>query len=201
VVQRIKKWALANSLAFMGGVEQADENMGLLETLQPVIQAPPVPYPAVSNRLPFYGGDRASSVAAELSHVGVFCSSNEYIVHIKRVDIINVTGASTLVQFSREDNPITGITTQAISPAYIDAGPDLVPVDKAYATDTAAALRGTTWMNGANIPVLDDEIRQIELDVFIQGGVFWVADTTVQRDLFVLFYGEIIPVIQRQPPG
>lgn len=201
MAQRIKKWVLANTLAFQAGVEQADENMAISELVTPTIPIPFVPPPANSTRMPFYMGERRTAVAAEFSHVGLFCSSAAFIVHLKRVDIFNNTGAATSVTFSREDNPISGANTVAIVPLYIDAGPSAIPLDKSIVVDTAVAQRGTSLFSGAPLPILDDEVRQIELDAYIQGGVFWVIENVVNRLLDVAFYGEIIPVIQGQPPG
>ena len=199
MVQRIKKFPLAQSLAFQGGVEQADENLELSQSVQPVLPIPFVPPPAKTSRLPFYFGTGQSGVANEFRHNGLFCSSSEYIVHLKRIDVINVTGASTEVQLRREDNPISGVTVLQIVPLYIDAGPKLLPVDKSVVTSSDAAPRGTNL--GTNRPVLDDEVLKIELDCYIQGGVLWVVETTVNRALRVFFMGEVIPVIQGQPAG
>jgi len=197
--QRIKKWKLADALAFQAGVEQAEEQLVLAETVQPVIPVLFVPPPATADRMPFFGGLSQVAVAAEFSHVGILCTSSEYIIHVTGVLLSNRTGGATAFNLRREDKPIAGVVAGAIVPLYIDAGPNLLPVDKQLVRDTAAVARGTAL--GIPIPLLDDTTLMIDLDCYIQGGVLWVQDTTVNVTLEASFRGNVIPVIQGQAAG
>jgi len=201
-LQRIRKHNLAAAIAFQSGVEQADENMALSDNVIPVVTLPLVPPPASAGYLPFIMGLRQVAVAAQNSHVGVFCSTTSNILWLKKLWIINRAGATANYFFTREDDPITGITNQAIVPAYIDAGPDALSNSCSLCRDTDAGVRGTElFAQSCRFPLVDDDILEIELEVYVQGGAFWVVNTTANQNLEVVFQGSIVPVIQNQPPG
>jgi len=202
MVQRIKKARLAEQLAFQAGVEQADENMWLLDAVLPVLQIPSVPPPASAGRLPFYMGRAQAAVAAELSQVGIRCISAEFILHVTRVDIINTAGADSNFQLRREDGLGGAVTaTTSLVPLYIDAGPNIVAADKVIVADAAVAARGVNLIPGNSFPVAAASIERFELDCYIQGGTLWVSDTTVNLAVTAAFRGFIIPVIQAQAAG
>lgn len=205
MAQRIKRVALAQSIAFKASVEQADENMWLLEAVVPTLEVPRVPYPANTGRLPFYQAERVAAVAAERSHVGIFCRSREIIVHLKRVDIWNRTGAAVAVGMRREDGVVNAVASAAgVLPTYIDAGPDIIAASEVAivnATPAAGAVLGASLWGSAEVPVLDDEVVSIPLECYIQGGTLWLVAALVAVTLEVAFYGEIIPTIQGQAPG
>ncbi len=200
MTQRIKSFPLAQSIAFMGGVEQADEGLFLADLVLPTLELPRVPYPARSGRFPFYTGGTIGAIVGERGHVGIFCSSEEYICRVDRIDILNRTAVATETLLRREDNPITGVVVSEIVPLYIDAGQTITPVDKAVVsvTPAAAAIRGVDILGGAAVPTPANVITPVELTAFIQGGVLWAVNNNTNQVLSVAFSGEIIPVVQRQ---
>ncbi len=182
----------------MGGVEQADENLFLLDSVLPVLQVPEVPYSASSGRYPFYCGATVAAVVAEFGHVGCFCSSDGVIIRVDRIDIHNTAGAVADFTLARQDNPVTGVVVNELIPAYINAGLPVTAIDTAIIEDTDGGIRGTDLMNGGTIAVAPSGITSIKLTAYIQGGVLWAASRNADNAVTVSFAGEVIPVILAQ---
>lgn len=200
---RIQNIALANAIAFRGGVKQADESLELIPAVLPVLPLSSVPPPASAGRMPFAAGSVSSAVAAELSQVGLRCISNEVIVRLDRIIIPNINAATAItVSLFREDGlgaAVDGV--EPIRPLYIDAGPDTISSPATIVRDSEAAGRGVEVFGGADIVVFDETTFVLELTSYIQGGTLWVVEQTAQQSVRAIFVGEIIPVVQRQPPG
>ena len=198
--QRIRDVLVADAIAAQAGTEETPELLRLSNIVQAVIPLQPRPPLAISGYFPGTLGLSEGAVALNLSHIGIFASSDfnrNVVCRVNWIRIYNTAGGAQNFTLRRDD-AVTGYDATALVPGYINAGATSSGgVFSIQRNDTVGA-QGTLM---AAFRAEGNTTLEIPGPWIINAGGLVVVHTTVNATLQVAMGYEVWPSIRDQPAG